>query len=201
MPFLIDEAFLPATLTSSPMTDSEFAGFCAEHPDLFFEMTADGDLIVRPPNYTLTGIRNSEISGQLANWARKNGAGLACDSSTGFLLPNGARRSPDESWTPKADVKCLPESSRDGYWHFCPPFVIELRSNFDRLPTLRTKMQEYMANGARLGWLIDPDSRTVEVYRPERQPEVMSGVDSVVGEDCVEGFVLDLRAVWDPFSA
>ena len=95
MTFVIDDAFLPATLTAHPMSDEEFAGLCAEHPDLFFEMTAEGELIVMPPSYSLTGARSAEILGQLRNWARQDGRGIACDAATGFALPNGARRSPD----------------------------------------------------------------------------------------------------------
>jgi Uma2 family endonuclease len=200
MPFTIDEAFLPATLTAPPMTDKQFADFCAEHPDLFFETTAEGEIIVMPPNFSTTGARNLEITRQLGNWARKDGRGIANDSCTGYVLPNGARRSPDASWTPKDEIWNLPEESRQGYWHLFPPFVIELRSHSDRLPVLRAKMQEYLANGARLGWMIDPETRSVEVYRPDHSPETMDNVDFVSGEGPVEGFVLDLRSVWDPLA-
>src|SRR5580700_5393018 len=102
MAFVLDDAFLPATLTAPPMTDEEFAAFCAEHPDLFFEMTAEGELIVMPPTYSDTGAENFELGRQLANWARNDGLGIGCDSSTGFVLPNGARRSADASWTLKS---------------------------------------------------------------------------------------------------
>jgi Uma2 family endonuclease len=95
MPFVISDANLPAILTAQPMTDAEFTAFCAEHPDLNFEMTADGELIVMAPTHSLTGASNSEIGPQLRNWAKKDGRGLVCDSSTGFVFPNGARRSPD----------------------------------------------------------------------------------------------------------
>jgi Uma2 family endonuclease len=200
MPFTIDDAFLPATLTARPMTDQQFADFCAEHPDLFFETTAEGEIIVMPPNFSKTGLRNLEIARQLGNWAREDASGFGGDSSTGFLLPNGARRSPDASWTPKEEIRRLPEESREGYWHLCPAFVIELRSQSDRLRVLREKMDEYIANGARLGWLIDPENRTVEVYRPGCGPETLKEVESVSGEGPVEGFVLDLRTVWDPLA-
>jgi len=200
MPFTIDEAFLPAILTAPPMTDQQFADFCAEHPDLFFETTAEGEIIVMPPNFTKTGARNLRITMQLGVWAAKDGRGIAGDSSTGFLLPNGARRSTDASWTPKEEIRRLPEESLEGYWHLCPAFVIELRSHSDRLPVLRAKMQEYLANGARLGWMIDPETRSVEVYRPDRAPETLAGVDSISGEGPVDGFVLDLRTVWDPLA-
>jgi Uma2 family endonuclease len=200
MTFTIDDAFLPVTLTASPMTDQQFTDYCAEYPDLFFEATAEGDIIVMPPNYTLHGIRNAEIGMRLGLWSEKDGRGIVCDASGGFVLRNGARRSPDVSWTTRDEIQRLPEESREGYWRLCPAFVIELRSHFDRLRVLRDKMDEYIANGARLGWLIDPETRTVEIYRPGRAPETLTGVDSVSGEDPVEGFVLDLRTVWDPLA-
>ncbi len=198
MPFLIEDAFLPATLTASPMTDQQFADFCAEHPDLSFEMSAAGEIIVMPPNFSKTGARNLEICMQLGMWARQDGRGVANDSSTGYLLPNGARRSPDASWTSKEEIRRLTEASREGYWHLCPAFVVELRSHSDRLPALRAKMQEYLDNGAQLGWLIDPETRSVEIYRPDREPGSQTGIDSISGEGPVEGFVLDLRMVWNP---
>ncbi|MES1258284.1 MAG: Uma2 family endonuclease [Acidobacteriota bacterium] len=201
MGFSIDEAFLPATLTAPPMSDRQFAEFCAEHPDLFFEMTAEGEIVVMPPNFTLTGIRNGEIIAQLERWAAQDRRGIVGDSSAGFVLPNGARRSPDASWTSKTDVRQLSKESFEGYWHLCPAFVIELRSQSDRLRVLREKMREYIANGAQLGWLIDPEARTVEIYRLNREPELLAGIDSVAGETPVDGFMLDLRTVWDPLAA
>ncbi len=201
MAFTIDEAFLPATLTAHPMTDAEFAEFCAEHPDLFFEMTAEGEIVVMPPNFTLTGIRNRVIIGQLDRWTTQDGRGTAGDSSAGFVLPNGARRSPDASWIPLSAIRNLDKESREGYYHLCPAFVIELRSKSDRPRVLRDKMREYITNGARLGWLIDADARTVEVYRPDREPELLTGPESVTGEGPVEGFILNLRTVWDPLGA
>ena len=201
MPFTIDEAFLPATLTAPPMTDQEFAAFCAQHPDLFFEMTAAGEIIVMPPSFSLTGVRNREILGQFDRWASQERHGIVADSATGFVLPNGARRSPDASWVAKDEIRKIPPASLEGYWHLCPAFVIELRSHSDRRPVLRAKMQEYIANGAQLGWIIDPDTRSVEVYRPDRQPEPLAGIDSIAGEGPVEGFVLKLSTVWDPLAA
>jgi len=194
----IDEAFLPATLTAPPMTDQQFADFCAEHPDLFFEMTAEGEIIVMPPKYSLTGVRNGKITSQLARWAEQDGRGIAGGSSTVFVLPNGARRSPDALWTTKDEIRKLPVESLEGYWHLCPAFVIELRSHWDRLPVLRAKMREYVANGAQLGWMIDPERQFVEVYRADREPESVVGVDFLAGEGPVAGFVVNLARVWDP---
>jgi len=107
MRFTIDEVSLPATLTARPMTDQQFADFCAEHPDLFFETNARGEIIVMAPSFSITGARNCEITMQLGIWAMRDARGIASDSSAGFLLPNGARRSPDASWTPKDEIRKL----------------------------------------------------------------------------------------------
>jgi Uma2 family endonuclease len=200
MAFVIDDAFLPATLTAPPMTDEEFARFCAEHPDLFFEMTAEGELIVMPPTYSCTGLQNSEIDWQLRTWAKNDGRGVASDSSTGFVLPNGARRSPDASWTLKSRIAQLNPASRSGFWHLCPDFVIELQSSSDRPRRLRDKMREYLANGAQLGWLIDPAHRSVAIYRKDAKVETRTDVHSIAGEGPVAGFELDLALVWNPLG-
>jgi len=182
------------------MTDEEFVSFCAEHPDLIFEMTAEGELIVMPPTYSDTGASNSEVAGELFNWAKNDRRGIVCDSSTGFVLPNGARRSPDASWTLKSRVQQLGRSKRKSFWHLCPDFVIEVKSESDRLKALRNKMREYLEQGAQLGWLIDPEAKTVEIFRASGEAIVLSGIGQVEGEGPVAGFVLDLRAVWDPLA-
>ena len=200
MAFLIDQAYLPAILTVAPMTDEEFAAFCNEHPDLSFETTAEGELIVMPQTFTLTGARNNEISFQLQGWARRDRRGIAFDSSTGFVTPNGSRRSPDASWVAKERVAGLDPRTLQRYWRLCPDFVIELKSESDRPRTLRAKMTEWIASGAQLGWLIDPETRTVEVYRSGRDPEVLADPGIVSGEGPVEGFVLELSSVWNPLE-
>src|SRR5258708_7651962 len=141
MAFLIDESFLPAILTAAAMTDEQFAEFCAEHPDLMFEMTAEGELIVMAPTHFVSGIRNSQITRQLSDWADRDARGFAGDSSTGFVLPNGARRSPDASWTARGRIN---QDDVKGFAHLCPDFVIELKSKSDRSRTLRNKMREYL---------------------------------------------------------
>jgi Uma2 family endonuclease len=200
MPFVIDDIYLPATITASPMTDGEFAAFCAEQPDLFFEMTAEGEIIVLPPTYTTSGASCSDMTGQLGVWAEQDGRGVVCGSSAGYVLPNGARRSPDASWTLKSRVQALNRQSRDGFWLLCPDFVIELQSVTDRPRLLREKMEEYMANGAQLGWLINPKKRSVAIYRPDRAVETLEGIDQVAGEGPLAGFVLELSFVWNPLE-
>jgi Uma2 family endonuclease len=154
MAFLVDEAYLPAILTVGPMTDEAFAQLCAEHPDSNLEMSAHGELIIMRQAYTWTGAQNNEISRQLANWARHDKRGVAFDSSTGWLLPSTARRSPDAAWIFKQRIKELDPAAFSQYWPVCPNFVIELRSKTDRIRVLRHKMEEWLANGTQLAWLI-----------------------------------------------
>lgn len=201
MALTIEEAFLPATLTAGPMSDEEFARFCADHPDFFIEMTTEAEIIISPPNYSLTGVRNQEIGFQLRMWAKHDGRGVVSDASSGFVLPSGARRSPDAAWIAKSRLQGLDKTSLEGFWHFCPDFVIDLRSHFDRLRVLRDKMQEWIANGTQLAWLIDAERRAVEIYAPGREPEVRVDVMTVAGEGPIEGFALELGPVWDPLGS
>jgi Uma2 family endonuclease len=196
MPLVIDEVWLPATLTAPPMTDEEFAAFCAEHPDYFIEMTADGELLIMPPNFSLTGARNQKIGARLEMWAERDGRGTVTDASSGFVLPNGARRSTDAAWTLNTRLP----ANLQGFWHLSPDFIIELRSDSDRLGRLRAKMREWIENGTQLGWLIDPDRRVVEIYRAGQEPETLQNIDQIAGEGPVAGFELDLRRVWEPVA-
>jgi Uma2 family endonuclease len=200
MQLAIDEAYLPAKLTAAPMTDEEFVEFCAHYPDYFIETTAEGEIVIMPPNYSLTAMRNHEIGRQLGNWTILDGRGAATDASGGFVLPNGARRAPDAAWTLKSRLPGSTPKGLSGFWHLCPDFVIELRSPTDRLRVLRAKMQEWVDNGAQVAWMIDPERETVEIYRPGREPESRSGAASVAGEGPVEGFVLELALVWNPLG-
>jgi len=182
------------------MNDDEFGRFCNEHPDLSFEITADGELIVTPQTFTLTGARNNKIAYQLEGWSERDNRGLTFDSSTGWVLPDSSRRSPDAAWILKARIRQIDAQSRERFWHICPDFVIELRSSTDRLRILREKMLMWLSNGVQLGWLIDPERHAVEIYRPGTAPQILEPVDSVTGGDPVAGFTLDLRRVWDPMA-
>ena len=200
MALVIEQAHLPAVLTVGPMTDEVFAQLCAEHPNLNLETSSHGQLLIMPQTYTLMGARSNEISRQLSNWTRQDERGVACDSSTGWLLPNTARRSPDAAWILKQRIRDLDPAAFNRYWPVCPDFVIELRSQTDRIRVLRDKMEEWLANGARLGWLLDADARMIEIYRPGIEAETRSGVTTLAGEGPVDGLVLDLAPVWDPLA-
>lgn len=198
MSLVIDEVYLPATLTAPPMTDEEFVGFCAQFPDYAVEMSAEGDVLIMPPSDFFTSAQIGEIVGQLREWSRLNTRGWVTESSGGFVLPNGSRRAPDVAWFPAGRPGVAAGKGRPRFPHFAPEFVVELRSPDDRLSRLRTKMREWTDNGTALAWLIDPERRAVEIYRPGAEPETLPDPLSVFGEGPVAGFVLELRPVWDP---
>ncbi len=178
------------------LTDEQFARLCQENPELRLELTAQQELVIMPPTGSKTGWRNSRITQRLANWAETDGTGLVFDSSTGFRLPNGAKRSPDGSWLRRERWEALTEVQQNGFAPLCPDFVVELRSQQDRLATLQEKMQEYLATGAQLGWLIDPLEKRVHIYRPKQSVETRDDPASLNGEAVLPGFVLDVRELW-----
>ena len=196
-----DEGADPLTIRLEPaicMTEEQFGEFCAQNSELRIERTAEGALEIMPPTFIDTGNRNAGVTTDLTNWARQDGSGYAFDSSTGFTLPNGAIRSPDASWVLRSRLDALTEDERKGFGHICPDFVIEIRSASDRLSTLQAKMQEYIDNGTRLGWLVDPIGRRAYVYRPGEAVEVLDSPQTLSGDPELVRFTLDLIAIWQP---
>lgn len=187
---------IPSTLTLK-VTHEQLVQLAIANRDLQLERTATGELIVMPPTGGDTGNRNSDISGQLWLWNRQTKLGKTFDSSSGFYLPNGADRSPDAAWVRQDRWDALTPEQRKGFVPLCPDFVLELRSESDNMEPLRTKMREYMENGARLGWLIDRKNKKVEIYRQSRDVEVLDNPITLSGEDILPGFVLDLTEVWN----
>ena len=178
------------------MTDEQFDLLCRENPELRLELTAQKELVIMPPTGFETGRRNNRLSRHLDTWAETDGAGIATDSSTLFTLPNGAKRSPDASWVRQERLSTLTKDQREGPLSLCPDFVAELRSPNDRLADLHEKMQEYMDNGAQLGWLIDPFEKRVYVYRLGRPVETLDNPDILSGDPILPGFVLFLNELW-----
>lgn len=179
------------------VTQEQFAALSTANRDLKLERNAQGELIVNPPTGWETGKRNSSISGELYLWWRNSGeTGLAFDSSTGFILPNGATR-PDASWVSQQRWDALTTEQKGTFANICPDFVVELRSSSHRIEPLQAKMKEYIDNGARLGWLLDPQNRQVEIYQPGIEVKVLENPDELSGEDVLPGFVLNLRRVWN----
>ncbi len=188
-----------STITIPPtfkLTHEQFQEIAIANRDLRLERTATGELIIMPPTGSDTGKCNQDISGQLWLWNRKTKLGVVFDSSSGFRLPNGAERSPDASWIKLEKWEALAPNERAGFAPICPDFMVELRSKSDRLEHLREKMQEYIANGASLGWLIDRINRKVEIYRQEREVEILEHPTAINGEVELNGFTLDLTEVW-----
>ncbi|MGB3695767.1 MAG: Uma2 family endonuclease [Spirulinaceae cyanobacterium] len=179
------------------VTQEQFAALAVVNRDLRLEKTSQGELVVNPPTGWETGRRNWSMSGELYLWWRNAGEpGEAFDSSTAFTLPNGAIRAPDTSWVSQERWDGLTIEQKGTFANICPDFVIELRSSSDTLKSLQSKMREYIDNGAKLGWLIDPQHRRVEIYRPELMVEVLENPAGLSGEEVLPGFILNLRRVW-----
>jgi len=187
---------LMLNLRSLELSDEQFCRLCQDNPDLRFELTAQRELVIMPPTGSKTGWRNSKLNQRLANWTESDGTGLSFDSSTGFTLPNGAKRSPDAAWVKCERWEALTEDQQEGFAPLCPDFVAELRSPEDRLSTLQDKMLEYMQNGAQLGWLIDPSGRRVYIYRPRQPVECLEDQETISGDPVLPGFVLNLCEIW-----
>ena len=177
------------------LTDDAFYALCRANPDIQFERAAKGELIVMPPTGGETGNRSIELAFQVQAWSRQNQLGIAFDSSTGFKLPNGADRSPDVAWILRKRWEVLTPEQRRRFPPIAPDFVVELRSDTDSLLATQRKMQEYIDNGVRLGWLLDPKTKQVEVYRQGQDKEVLSFPTSLSGEEVLPGFVLDLKGI------
>lgn len=178
------------------LTHEQFWELCQANPELKLERTAQGELLVMPPTGWESGKRNSNLNVDLGLWNRKAGLGVVFDSSTGFILPSGAVRSPDAAWVASERLTAL-NPDPDGFLPLAPDFVIELRSASDRLKPLQDKMQEYMDNGVRLGWLLNPKDREVEIYRHGNEIEVLRSPVSLSGEDVLPEFTLDLKNIFD----
>ncbi len=181
---------------TAPITDEQFYQICIANRELKLERTAKGDLIIMPPTGGGTGKRNSDINLDLGLWNRQTQLGVVFDSSTCFQLPNGAKFSPDAAWIPLAKWESLTPEQQEKFPPICPDFVIELRSPSDPLKPLQEKMQEYINNGTRLGWLINRKNRQVEIYRPGQGKKILDNPTTLSGEDVLPGFVLDLSLIW-----
>jgi Uma2 family endonuclease len=190
---------LPIELQLHPalaLTDEQFFELCQINPDLRFERTAHGNLVIMPPTTSDTGNYNFDLNGQLWVWVKQDGTGKGFDSSTGFTLPNGAVRSPDAAWILNSRWEAIPIERREKFAPICPDFVIELRSKTDSLKALQDKMQEYIDNGTSLGWLIDRQQQIVYVYRSSQAVEILNHPTTVNGDPILPGFVLELGSLW-----
>ena len=192
--------YLPSPLAldfrAIEMTDDQLVQFCADNRELRIELTSKKELIIMPPANPTSSQENSSLNAQLYFWTKQDGSGLCFDSSAGFTFPNGAMRSPDASWIARERWESLDAAERYRFSHIVPDFVVELRSPTDRLVTLQAKMAEYIENGVRLGWLIDPQRRRVYIYRPGQPVAMLQNPETISGESVLPGFTLNLRDIW-----
>lgn len=179
------------------MTDEQFFEFCRSNPELRIEMDKKGEIIVMPPTFSETGGKNFRLAVKFGIWAEKDGTGKGFDSSTGFVLPNGAIRSPDLSWIKLEEWNALTSKQREKFAHICPDFVVEIRSASDSLKKLQAKMIEYIENGSSLGWLIDATKKRIYVYRPNKETKILDNPNEISGEPFLKGFILNLKEIWE----
>jgi Uma2 family endonuclease len=178
------------------MTDDQFYQLCLTNPDLKFERNAQGDLLIMSPTGGETGNRNIELATEFVLWNRQHRLGMVFDSSTGFKLPGGGDRSPDVAWVEQSRWDGLTLEQQQKFPPMAPDFVLELLSPSDQLSVIQAKMQEYMASGVRLGWLINPRAQQVEIYRQGQAPERLNTPTSLSGETVLPGFELNMALIW-----
>ena len=193
-----DSALVLRLQPAIDLTREQFFHFCQLNSEVRIELTADGEIAIMPPTGGETGARNMRVGAQVARWADEDGSGVVFDSSTGFELPNGAVRSPDVAWVANARLARLSTEEKRRFLPLCPDFVIELCSPTDSVAEVQQKMEEYRANGARLGWLLDPDRRRVAVYYADGRVEWLERPISIAGDPVLPGFILSLAAIWEP---
>jgi Uma2 family endonuclease len=182
-------------VSSVGLTDHQFFRLCIDNSDLRIEMTAKGELILMSPTNPATDRRNAIITMRLGIWTTQNGTGVFFGSSAIFALPNGSKRSPDGAWIPKSRWNQFSKEQQEQFTEICPDFVIELRSRSDRLRDLEEKMEEYIANGARLGWLLDPFDNRATIYLPGEQPQRIDSPTTLTGDPVLPGFTFDFKEI------
>ena len=181
----------------TPMSDEDLMRFCAANDITRVEREVNGEILVMSPAGNSTGRRNAAIIGALDTWAQAEGRGYVFDSSTGFTLPDGSMRSPDAAWIERTRWDALSESDKSRFSPICPDFLIELRSQSDHLSELQAKMTRWIANGAKLAWLIDPTEQTVSIYLPDQSPAVHRHPAYVQGSGVIDGFKLMMARIWN----
>jgi Uma2 family endonuclease len=187
---------LVLNVESVGLSEEQFFRLCRDNSDLRFELTAQRELIIMPPAGFRSGWRNNRICYRLTQWAEKDGTGIVSESSGGYTLPNGANRAPDASWIRSQRFDSLSEDEQERFVHLCPDFVVELMSPSDRLQELQEKMDEYIANGAQLGWLIDPFNKCVYIYRAGQAVEYLENPTTISGDPTLAGFVFNVAEIW-----
>jgi Uma2 family endonuclease len=178
------------------MTDEQFYELCRANPDVKFERNARGDLLIMAPTGGETGQSNAKLTSRFVVWNEQKSLGIVFDSSTGFKLPNGANRSPDVAWVRRDRWEILTPEQRKRFPPIAPDFVLELMSPTDTLQETQAKMREYIKNGVKLGWLLDSETKRVEIYRSSEDVEILDAPKTLSGEDVLPEFTLNLDSIW-----
>ncbi|HEY4423191.1 MAG TPA: Uma2 family endonuclease [Pyrinomonadaceae bacterium] len=192
-----DDAYIPPELIGARgVTLEQFEELCSKYRKLRLELTSTGELIAMPPTGGETGRSNAHLTYQLMAWSKKDPTRVCFGNTAGFILPNGAIRSPDASWIKLVKWDSLTAQQRKRFMPFCPDFAVELRSPSDTFTELNFKMLEYLENGMSLGWLIDPFKRKVYVYEPNQEVVILDNPETVSADPLLPGFTLDLTDIW-----
>ena len=178
------------------LNENQFYQLCRENPEVKVERNVKGEILIMSPTGGGTGKRNFEIGIEFGIWNRQTKLGVCFDSSTCFKLPNGANRSPDVAWIKNDRWNALTPEEQEKFPPIAPDFVLELMSPSDSLPETQAKMQEYINNGVKLGWLINRKMRQVEIYRLGKAVEILDFPQQLLGEDILTGFILDMQIIW-----
>ena len=178
------------------VSQEQFELLANANRDLRLERSPNGELIIMPPTGGTTGKRNAKLITYFVNWNDQMQLGEVFDSSTAFRLPNGSNRSPDVAWVSRDHWQSLTSEQQDSFPPLCPDFVVELRSKSDSLKSLQDKMEEYLENGLLLGWLIDIQNQTIEVYRPQESREVLQKPSVLTGDSILSNFSVNLDFLW-----
>jgi Uma2 family endonuclease len=186
--------------TGEKFSDAAYFAFCKANPNLRVERTAEGEILIVPPAGSESSHRNSRVTAQLGRWADEDDRGKVFDSSSQFMLDDGSALSPDAAWVSNASLRGVPREKRREFLPLCPEFIVEVMSPSDRLKKAKEKMEQWIANGAQLAWLIDGDAQTVHVYRTGHAPKIHRGITKLSGDGPVAGFTLQLTAIWKGLS-
>lgn len=178
------------------LSEEAYLAFCRLNPDLRVERSSEGEIVIMPPPGGESSYRSLGVATQLSAWASKDRRGKVLDSSAQFILPDSSRLSPDASWVSNKALQRFTPQQRKQFLRLCPEFLVEVLSPSDRLKSAKQKMDQWIANGAQLAWLIDGDRKTVYIYRPDQPVEILRGALELSGEGPVQGFTLNLRPIW-----
>ncbi|HSH02345.1 MAG TPA: Uma2 family endonuclease [Anaerolineae bacterium] len=190
----------PLTLQMQPiinLNEEQFFAFCQLNRDLRIERNAQGDIHIMAPTGGESSRRNFKLITHFGQWAEKDNRGIAFDSSGGFILPNGAIRSPDLAWVRRERLQSLTATQKQRFLPLAPDFVVEIRSPSDNLATLQEKMLEYITNGVLLGWLLDPTNQTTYIYQPATSVQTVTGNQELSASNLLPNYTLPLTTIWD----